>query len=66
MAANRFAPKQMTKKQNAHAFRMWLNCCTDRALETADATSIANSYGLDVRDVNSEILRQKLIRSNAQ
>jgi hypothetical protein len=45
----------MTRKANRLVFTMWLNGCTDTALSTANAVSLANSYGLDPTDVAKEI-----------
>lgn len=48
----------MTKAQNRTAFVMWLNGCTDHALESAALASLARSYGLDVTFVEAEIRKE--------
>lgn len=60
-----FPPAQMTKAANRDAFARWCASCTDKALATADPASLARSYGLDIRDVNSAIQRQRFVRSAA-
>lgn len=58
-----FPPPQMTKAANRDAFQRWCVGCTDKALETASASSLANSYGLDEQAVSVEIQRQILTRA---
>lgn len=56
------APAKMTRTHNRTAFSCWLHGCTDDALAKADIMSLSRSYGLPVEQVNSEILRQRLVR----
>lgn len=58
MRRTRFQPAHMTRAQNRTAFRVWLSSCTDDALVGANPVSLANSYGLDVADINSAIQQQ--------
>jgi hypothetical protein len=52
------AKAQMTRSQNRLAFTMWKSGCTDAALASANAVSLANSYGLDPTVVAQEIQRE--------
>jgi len=57
-----FPPARMTNVQNRTAFTLWLNGCSDEALNTAKPESLARSYGLQIADVTADIARQKRIR----
>lgn len=58
-----FHQHKQTKAQNRTAFAMWLNGCSDDALAGCDILSLSRSYGLPIEDVNSAVLRQRLVRS---
>lgn len=59
----RFGAAKMTKASNKLAFQMWLNGCTEHALNMASPTSIARSYGLLISDVQNAIAGEQLKRS---
>jgi hypothetical protein len=62
MRPTRFQPEHMARAQNRAAFAIWLSSCTDEALTRANPVSLANSYGVDVVDVNSAIMGQRASR----
>jgi len=48
----------MTRAQNRTAFTMWKAGCSDAALDRADPTSLARSYGLEPNFVADEIAKE--------
>jgi len=62
----RFQQHKQTKAQNNLAFKMWLSGCSDEALDKAEPSSLARSYGLDVLDVQCAIKGQRVARRFAR
>lgn len=62
-----FPPAQMTRSQNRLAFKTWVSCCTDAALERAQASneqqlSLSRSYGVSLGDVATAINHEVVAR----
>jgi hypothetical protein len=57
-----FPKPQMTRAANRTAFTMWLNGCSDAALDSADPASLARSYGLPADEIARSIDGQKVTR----